>query len=187
MKSARTKTNDRVYQLKIVLINIEPLIWRRFVVNSSLLLPKLHDVIQTVMGWTNSHLHMFVIGGKYYHGPDEEAMTEFVDYRRVKLDQVIRRARAKFHYEYDFGDCWEHTITLERILPRDRAVTYPICVDGERSCPPEDCGGYPGYAHLLQVLGDPQHEEYDELKEWVGDDFDPEEFDVKLVNKMLRR
>ena len=180
------KRNCKVYQLKIVLDDIEPPIWRRFVVKSNIRLPDLHKVIQTVMGWTNTHLHMFVIGGRCYHGPDEEAMTKFVDYRKVRLNEVINRERAKFHYEYDFGGCWEHTITLERILPKDRKVHYPICVDGERGCPPEDCGGYPGYEHLLEVLGDPEHEEYDELKEWVGDYFRPEEFDVEIVNALLK-
>jgi hypothetical protein len=175
-----------IFQLKIVLNDIKPMIWRRFVVDADIKLPDLHKVIQTTMGWTNSHLHQFVINDNYYCAPDEEALSEHIDYRRVQLNQMINKKGAKFAYEYDFGDGWEHIITLERILSREKNQYYPICVDGERSCPPEDCGSSVGYEHLLEVLSNPGHEEYNELKEWVGEYFEPESFDIKAVNELLR-
>ena len=92
----------------------------------------------------------------------------------------------KFIYEYDFGDGWEHTIVLEKILPKKKNQYYPICVDGERICPPEDCGGSLGYEHLLEVIKDPEHEEFDELSTWLGNNFAPEEFDIKIVNELLK-
>jgi hypothetical protein len=178
--------HELIFQTKIVLNDVKPLIWRRFAVDADILLPDLHKVIQTVMGWTNTHLHHFVINGQFYSSPDEDALTALVDYRTISLNQVVKKEGMEFVYEYDFGDCWEHTIVLEKKLSKKKNQFYPICFDGERSCPPEDCGGSPGYKHLLEVLGNPNHEEYAELKEWVGDYFDPEEFDLKLVNKLLK-
>jgi hypothetical protein len=181
------KKSKQVFQLMIVLEEIRPSIWRRVVVDANTLLPDLHKIVQVVMGWTNSHLHHFVINGQFYHDPDEEAMTEYINYSRVRLNQVVDREGMKFFYEYDFGDCWVHAIEVETILPRKKGQYYPICFDGERSCPPEDCGGAPGYEHLLEVLNDPNHEEYAKLNEWVGDYFKPEEFDIALVNKLLQQ
>lgn len=178
--------SKHVFQLMIVLNDVKPLIWRRVVVDARILLPDLHKVIQTVMGWTNSHLHHFVINGHFYHDPDEEAMTEYVDYQEIPLNQVVNQEGMEFVYEYDFGDYWEHTIVLEKILPKRKNQYYPICFDGERSCPPEDCGGSPGYEHLLEVIKDPDHEEFDELSDWLGDNFTPEEFDLKIVNELLK-
>ena len=84
-------------------------------------------------------------------------------------------------YTYDFGDNWEHTVELEEILPRDKDVEYPRCIAGERACPPEDCGGIWGYEDLLQIISDPEHEEYEAMLEWIGGEFDPEHFDAKEV------
>ena len=87
---------------------------------------------------------------------------------------------------YDFGDCWEHEIVLERILPAGKGIKYPICLEGERACPPEDCGGTPGYADLLEILGDPSHPDHEDMFAWLPGDFDSERFDVEGVNRMLR-
>nr|MDA3851138.1 plasmid pRiA4b ORF-3 family protein [Spirochaetaceae bacterium] len=130
--------ND-LYQLKITLKNIKPPIWRRFVVDSNILLPDLHKVIQTIIGWTNSHLHQFVIDGVYYSEPDEEPFMEYVDYRKVSLAQVLSRDEQTIIYQYDFGDGWEHSIVLEKRL-EDQGQENPFCVKGKRACPPEDCG-----------------------------------------------
>lgn len=181
------KKSKQVIQLMVVLEEIKPPIWRRVVVDADTLLPDLHKIIQTVMGWTNSHLHHFIINDQFYDKPDEEAMTESLDYTNIRLNEIIDREGMEFFYEYDFGDCWVHNIKVERILSRKKGQHYPICFDGERSCPPEDCGGAPGYEHLREVLDNPEHEEYSELKEWVGDYFNPEEFDIKLINKLLKK
>ncbi len=171
------------YQLKITLKDIKPPIWRRFVVESSIKLPDLHKVIQTVMGWTNSHLHQFVINGNMYPEPDEDSFGDTIDYNKIILNQVVSKEGQTF--EYDFGDGWEHTIVLEKILD-DFPQNYPVCLDGKRSCPLEDCGGPYRYQDLLKALSDPDNEEYKEIIEWAGTDFDPEYFDIDLINDLLQ-
>jgi hypothetical protein len=173
------------YQLKITLKNMKPAVWRRFVVPEDLLLPELHLVIQTVMGWYNSHLHQFKIDGEFYAEPDEYSVDRCIDYKSIKLNQVITSEKQGFEYEYDFGDGWEHKIELEKILTQ-HSQQYPSCLAGKRACPPEDCGGPFGYVDLLKIISDNKHEEYEETMEWLGDGFDPDIFDIKEVNEMLQ-
>jgi hypothetical protein len=173
------------YQLKITLKNIKPAVWRRIVIPADILLPDLHKVIQTVMGWYNSHLHQFTINGEFYTEPDEYSVDRSIDYRKIKLDQLITSENQAFEYEYDFGDGWEHKIVLEKILTQ-HSQQHPSCLTGKRACPPEDCGGPFGYADLLKIISDKKHVEYEETMEWVGDDFDPELFDIEEVNQMLQ-
>ena len=186
MATVKRIKSDNVFQLKITLNHIKPPIWRRVLVDSDIKLPDLHKIIQTVMGWTNSHLHQFIIGNRYYSLPDDESFCEAVDYRRIKLDSLCNTPKSKFIYEYDFGDGWEHSIVIEKILPREKNTYYPICIDGKRSCPPEDCGGTFGYENLITIINNPEHEEYDEMMEWLGDYFDPKEFNIDEVNEFLR-
>lgn len=173
------------YQLKITLNNVEPLIWRRFVVNSDIKLPDLHKVIQTVMGWTNSHLHQFIVNDKFYCEPDPDSVSEYTDYSRVQLNQILADENQSITYEYDFGDGWEHEIVLEKVIP-DHIKKYPYCTEGEKSCPPEDCGGPIGYEDLLKILSNPDDEEYEGITEWLGEYFDPEYFDIDEINEMLK-
>lgn len=174
------------YQLKVSLKNIKPLIWRRFLVAPDIKLPDLHKVIQTVMGWTNSHLHQFVIDGKFYSEPVDDPMIVVVDYRKIKLNQVLFEEKQSIIYEYDFGDGWEHKVVLEKIL-HDHILKHPVCLAGKRNCPPEDCGGPFGYEDLLAIISDPENEEYEEMMEWVGDGFDPDFFEMGVVNGLLKR
>lgn len=179
-------TKAPIYQIKITLRYIEPPIWRRIEVPADTKLGKLHKVLQTTMGWADSHLHAFRAGGVTYGVPnaDPDFPDDTQNERNARLDQVAQEGDTLI-YEYDFGDGWEHEIKIEKALAADLAVHYPRCTAGSRACPPEDCGGPPGYAHLLDVLRDPAHEEYDDLREWVGEDFDPEAFDLDAINKML--
>ena len=186
MATVKRIKSDSVLQLKITLNHIKPPIWRRVLVDSDIKLPDLHKIIQTVMGWTNSHLHQFIIGNQYYSLPSDESFYKVVDYRRIKLDSLFNTPKSKFIYEYDFGDGWEHSIVIEKILPREKNTYYPICIDGKRSCPPEDCGGTFGYENLIKIINNPGHKEYDELMEWLGDYFAPEEFNIDEVNEFLR-
>jgi hypothetical protein len=186
MATVKRMKSDNIFQLKITLNHIKPPIWRRVLVDSDIKLPDLHKIIQTVMGWTNSHLHQFVIGNQYYSLPDDESYCKVTDYSRVKLDSLFHAPKSKFIYEYDFGDGWEHSIVIEKILPREENTYYPICLDGKRSCPPEDSGGPFGYQNLLEILNNPEHEQYNEMMEWVGDYFAPEEFNLDEVNESLR-
>jgi hypothetical protein len=180
----------QVVQLKVTLQEVEPAVWRRIQVRMQVRLDRLHLIIQAAMGWTNSHLHEFLIKGQryraleqFYEDIDELGMNDEEEFRLAK---VVDEGDV-FEYEYDFGDCWQHEIVVEKVMEPGAGVKYPVCIEGERACPPEDCGGPWGYEELLEVLADPDHEEYEHYHGWVGEDFDPERFDLEEVNKALRR
>ena len=178
---------DRVYQFKIVLKGIEPPIWRRIQVPNAFW--DLHVAIQDAMGWLDCHLHAFEItnpatGQKDTIGiPGEDWQDEFPTLAswEIPIGTYFSPDNRVPEYLYDFGDSWEHTVTLEKVLPRDRSVRYPICAAGKRRCPPEDCGGIYGYEDLLRILADPRDEEYESMLAWVGGSYDPEAFDPKRV------
>lgn len=181
-----------VYQLKITLNRSTPPIWRRVLVSSDITLAKLHLVIQEAMGWYNSHLHMFVIGSEQYSAPSPYDAGHLAELgakstQRVKLSKLNLAEGDKFVYEYDFGDSWEHTILLEKILPLGSDQKTPVCIKGKRACPPEDVGGTWGYESFLEAIKDPKHPEHADYIEWIGDDFDPEAFDLDRVNEGLKQ
>ncbi len=180
------------YQLRIVLKGTKPPIWRRVLVPPSLPLDRLHRVIQESMGWLDEHLHMFVDGRQTYAVPNPwgddwtlPGAPKTLAEGKVQVGQLLKRERDWIRYEYDFGDGWEHRITLQKILPYDPSVSLPACTGGRRNCPPEDCGGVWGYYDKLEILRDPDHPEHKEIKEWMGEDFDPDEFDVDEANAGL--
>jgi len=187
MNPVRPRQHVDVYQLKVTLRGSKPPIWRRIQVGSDTTLPKLHRILQATMGWSNYHLHLFNIEGDDYSEPDPEYGDDMLSERRVRLGDVIDAPGFKFIYEYDFGDSWRHDILVEDILPPEAGAHYPVCLAGKRACPPEDCGGIGGHAHFLEAIRDPQHEEHDELVEWIGGSFDPEAFDLDAVNRSLRK
>lgn len=155
-----------VYQLKVTLDEIRPSIWRRIQVRGDITLFKLHKILQVVMGWQNYHLHQFLIEGESYSVISIEADMlgdDFKDEKRFRLNRVIPGEKFKFTYEYDFGDGWGHTILVEMIIHPLEELKHPVCLDGKRSAPPEDCGGKGGYYHLLKVLRDPKHPEHADL------------------------
>jgi hypothetical protein len=181
-----------IYQFKITLLDTKPKIWRRIQIPDCKL-NTLHYHIQAAMGWTNSHLHHFIIGRQRYGIPkwldDPMLGSKVIDSTKTMLSDFLpaNGKRLKFEYTYDMGDDWEHEILFEGALKPDPRVKYPLCLEGERACPPEDCGGVPGYEHMLDVLGDPQHEEHRDTLEWIGGGFDPEEFDVKWATARMVR
>jgi len=181
----------KIYQIQIALKNFKPKIWRRILVPSDVSLSDFHKIIQTTMGWTNTHLHQFYKNGKRYMEQMEEDYmwddrNQF-DYIAMQLSDLLRYEKEKISYEYDFGDGWNHEIVLEKILPFDDKEEYPVCIKGKMNCPLEDCGGVWGYADLLEVLKNPKHKEYEKLVDWIGDEhFDPEHFDKDEVNELLR-
>lgn len=186
MITSKNPGGQTVYQVKVTLKGIRPPIWRRFLTLSDISLYRLHEILQVVMGWTNSHLYQFDTGKAHFGEPDPEHGMEMRDAKRAKLNQVAPKEKLKFVYEYDFGDTWLHEILVEAILPAEPGVQYPVCLSGRRACPPEDCGGIGGYAHLLDVIQDPDHEELEEMTEWLGGGLDAERFDLDEVNKTLR-
>ena len=177
--------NDYIYQLKISLRESKPPIWRRIQVKSNTTLAKLHDIFQIAMGWTNSHLHQFIIHGVEYGIPDPDYDMDIENEKRVKLGELNFAEKEKFIYEYDFGDSWEHEILVQQIVPIEKGGQYPICLKGKRACPPEDCGGIWGYSEFLDAIEDVNHPEHDDMLEWIGGEFDSEEFDVESINREL--
>ena len=178
-----------IFQIKITLNDTNPPVWRQLLVEPNTVLEDLHKIIQTSMGWTNSHLHQFVYDGKSYSNPDynDELDDELqIDYRNISIGELTKKKGQIIVYEYDFGDGWEHTIMLETIMTEEKDKEYPICIAGQRNCPPEDCGGTPGYESLLETIADPHHSEYESMMEWLGGDFNPDEFNINEVNDMLR-
>jgi hypothetical protein len=180
--------SNQIYQIKVTLDGTHPPVWRRIQVPSNTTLLKLHDILQIVMGWEDYHLHMFTIEGSIYGDPvdDEYGDLGTVDEARFKLNQVIYREGQRLSYEYDFGDSWDHTLLVEKILPPQEGIRYPICLKGKRACPPEDVGGGGGYENFLEAIRNPDHNEHEEYLTWVGGEFDPEAFDLEEVNAQLR-
>lgn len=180
---------DDVFLLRVSLIGVKPAIWRRLLVPKDVLLPQLHPILQVAIGWTNSHLHRFMLGDVAFAEPSEEdELPGPIDYRRITLNQIALRRGSTCVYEYDFGDGWEHLIEVEEELPAKAVrIVVPACVAGERACPPEDCGGPYGYAELLKALRRPRHPEHESALEWAGRGFDPEAFDIVRVNDALAR
>ena len=177
-----------IYQIKVMLNDCKPPIWRRVLVEDTTTLSKLHTILQTVMGWTNSHLHQFFINDELYGEPDDEDgyNEDLKNEKRFHLNRFVERKGFKFFYEYDFGDSWEHTILVEAILPVEKGAFYPRCIEGKRACPPEDVGGVRGYEDFRKVIANPKDPEYEEMLEWLGVKFDPERFNLERVNEALR-
>jgi hypothetical protein len=148
----------------------------------------MHLILQAAMGWANYHLYKFQIGTIEYAepNPDNEFYElDFKNSKRTKLWKVMTKKGGILHYEYDFGDSWEHLLLLEDILEREEGKRYPICLAGERACPPEDCGGTYGYAELLEIIKNPRHEQYKDMMTWLGGRFNPKVFDIEIVNLKL--
>ena len=186
------KTAKRRYlQLKISLKNISPTIWRRFVIPTDFTLADLHDCIQIIMGWENSHLYEFNVGGRRdgrcYMGSPFGVIDDFDDAEdpaNYDLDFLTKKG-MKFTYIYDMGDSWDHAIVVENANYDHRDDEPPVFVlAGKRNGPPEDCGGSWGYTELVEALADGEHPQHQEMKEWI-DEYDSEEFDLEECNTEL--
>jgi hypothetical protein len=183
---------ERIYQFKITLLDVQPAVWRRIQVKDCTL-DKLHEHIQTSMGWTNSHLHDFKIGGKNYGDPllmaENFEEFDYADSTTTKLSAVLPKTgkRFRFEYHYDFGDSWRHEVLFEGCLPAEPGGRYPVCLEGARACPPEDVGGAWGYEEFLAALADPHHEQHYQVSRWIGGSFDPAAFDPAAATKRMKK
>jgi hypothetical protein len=148
-------------------------------------LDKLHRMFQAAMGWDDYHLHSFEIGDARFGMQFEDFPEGELDEKGVTVLRAIGEVR-QFSYEYDFGDSWGHEVTVESFLRSPLGLKFGVCVDGQNACPPEDCGGPPGYSDLLEVLADPSHDEHEHMRNWVGGPFDPAAFDLALANARLQ-
>ena len=174
-----------VYVVKVTLLGTSPPVWRRILVPRDITLQHLHRTLQTVMGWTNSHLHQFVLQRQTFSDPRSRVVTKVANENRTRLGELIWTAGASLLYEYDFGDGWQHELLLEEVLTGDESFQQ-ICVAGKQCCPPEDCGGSQGFAELLNALRDANHPGHEEVCEWLGD-YVPESFSADDINRRLRR
>ncbi|HSJ55101.1 MAG TPA: plasmid pRiA4b ORF-3 family protein [Anaerolineae bacterium] len=183
-----TQSEQSVYQLKVTILGLQHPVWRRLQILGDSTLADLHDAIQAAMGWTDSHLHEFIIGQTRYGEPnlEEEYEANMQDEGQVLLSDVLGGEGTRFRYVYDFGDDWQHEVVVEEILPADPDVFYPICTGGQRACPPEDVGGAPGFEHFLEAMANPADPEHNEYMTWFGGVFDPDEFDLEEANEALR-
>lgn len=176
------------YTLKITLHRTKPPIWRKVAVLGDIKLSKLHDVIQIAMGWYDCHLHQFVgPSGDRFGLDDPDLDMDVINENRYRLHDIVDTEKARFMYEYDFGDGWEHRIEVMKIEEPKTDLRYPVCLGGKRACPPEDCGGIYGFYDMLAAIDDPQHEMHETFREWLDPDYDPEVFDLDGVNRQLRR
>jgi SAM-dependent methyltransferase len=182
------QTDQRqIYQCKVSLKGLIPPIWRKIQVSGDIRLDELHRVLQIVMGWGNYHSYRFIIDGITY-GPLDDVFADATVRAAhvVRLSQVAGMEVSRFIYLYDLADDWQHVVKVEKILAPKPGVQYPICLTGQRACPPEECGGIWEYTNLLEILQDPRHPEHREILEPYGGDFDPEAFDLARVNRALQ-
>ena len=172
--------------LKITLDKVKPVVLRRVEVPFDIRLDRLHLTIQAAMGWTNSHLYEIRAGGVGWSTPypDADWAGDFIDARKARLGDILEDIGTKtLKYLYDFGDGWEHTIKIERLVDPKPGMLYPSLIEAKGRCPPEDVGGPWGYSELLETLDDPSHERHSEFKEWLADDFNPHVVDVDRLSE----
>lgn len=165
---------DTIARLKITLDDVKPAILRRIEVPFNIRLDRLHLAIQAAMGWTNTHFYEIRARDVGWGIPDRDWIDGPLDARKANLGDVLEDVGTKtLRYLYDFGDGWEHTVKVERLIDPEPDALYPRLIEASGRCPPEDIGGPWGYAELLEAIGNPKHERHNEFKEWFADDFDP--------------
>ncbi|HWL10248.1 MAG TPA: MarR family transcriptional regulator [Planctomicrobium sp.] len=180
-----------VYRLKITLQETAPVIWRR-IETHDVTLEKLHELIQTAMGWTNSHMHQFEIANVLYVNPqfmmEEIDGINLIDYTGIRISDLVSKHGSKLQigYEYDFGDGWQHAIVLEKVTESEPGIQYPRCLEGERACPPEDVGGTYGFANYVEAITNPNHSEHEEYLGWNGP-FDPMKFSAATATRRMKK
>lgn len=199
-KLSRNKKKNipkEIYQLKIVIVGINPPIWRRILVVNKSYLSDLHNYIQKYFNWGGFHLHEFYfnINKEPYSRISIEGSIPFsrsktpapeINEETIRLCDIFSEDLKNIRYIYDFGDNWELQIILEKSFPYKKGFSGSLCVGGKRAAPPEDCGGIFGYQDILEILKDPTHPQYSEISEWIGDDFDPEDPGITIRQMTLK-
>ena len=174
--------------LRIELKDSDPPIWRVVEVPTSITLKVLHDIVQVAMGWLDYHLWELVIDGQTYGLPmdDDWGTAPRKTAARTRLRDVLTPGTTRIDYTYDFGDNWEHSLIISDVRSGDPGASYPRFIEGERDCPPEDCGGIPGFYEMLEARADPNHPDHAEITAWL-DEYNPDEFDVFPIQVALGR
>jgi hypothetical protein len=186
-----TKTDTgQIYQIKVTLLRTRPPIWRRLLVPANMNLAALHAMLQLAFDWQDCHLHEFRVGQQRYGALemlDPGYSHSLLDESKFRLRDLVKRVGDKVLYTYDLGDDWQHSVALEKIVATEAGIKYPICIGGKNQAPPEDSGGIPGFYNLQEALADPDHEEHEDLLEWLGEDFNPGVFSKDAINERLRK
>lgn len=181
-------TANEIAVLRMELQGIEPLIWRRVALRTGMSLTDVHRVIQGAMGWLDSHLWEFEADGRRYamRLPSEPEWNErYQDAERMTLGTLVDRGVRRMSYVYDMGDSWEHSIIVEKSTAPLPNVRYPQFLGGERRCPPEDCGGMPGYYEFLKNLTSKRKDKRAHALVWYGGAYDPDDIDAQRIVKAL--
>jgi hypothetical protein len=180
-----TESDLRVFALRVTLLDVRPPVWRVVRVPGEVTLAVLHHILQVAMGWEDRHLHEWRVGDRVFSSGTEEDWGEGLESDSEVVLAEVAGADDALRYDYDMGDGWEHLVEVVAVERYVGTVPPVEVIDGARACPPEDCGGPPGYEHLLDALDDPDDEDHEELIEMFGDWFDPDEFDRFAVNRRL--
>lgn len=180
----------KCFKLKIKLLGVQkPPVWRDVLVEASITFEDLHEIIQIAMGWEFCHLHQFIVGdrrrGTYIGAAGDMGFEDMLEQSEITIDEYLKKAKDKFWYEYDFGDGWEHEVTLLEVVEVSEEAPLPSVIKGKGACPPEDCGGPWAYEALKETIKNPKAEDYEEITEWLGEEFDPNYFDVEEANDRL--
>ena len=179
--------DKEIFRVKVTLRGSKPPIWRRFEVPADVTLYQLHQILQVMMGWADSHLHQFQRGRVVYGQSDREFGVRRVNERKTRLHEVLHGQKDRMRYEYDFGDGWEHELVLEAVTSVSAENRHPRVLKGRGACPPEDVGGMWGYYEFLEAMRDPKHPNYDDMVGWWGGPFEPDKFDLEGINRVLAK
>jgi hypothetical protein len=175
-----------VWRVTIRLCDVTPTVWRTILVRPDTKLAMLHRYVQAAMGWQDHHLYAFTIGGREYGIPSRELDRRVFDARRYALNRLLAETPSRFAYVYDFGDWWRHEIEVEGPQEAEYRKQYPICIDGAEGCPPEDCGGPPGYEEFLKVIDRSWHPRKEEYLTWARSQLYRRSFDPQTATWAMR-
>ncbi|MEN9063103.1 plasmid pRiA4b ORF-3 family protein [Ponticoccus litoralis] len=179
----------QIARLRVELLHIDPTIWRRVEVSLTTNLRALHELIQGVMPWENYHLYQFTVGERDYGEPSPEDAAwghKVYHAKNMRLETLVGRGVAEFEYTYDFGDNWQHRVVIEHVEVADPDVDYPLYLGGERTAPPEDVGGPPGFVDFVEAMGNSRHPAHKDMIRWYGRPFNPRDFGETTVAATVR-
>ena len=181
--------STKIARIRIELEHIAPRIWRRVDVSLTTNLRALHEIIQAVMPWENYHLYQFAVGERVYGEPDPEDAVwgrKIYQAKGMRLGTLVERGVSELLYTYDFGDDWQHRVIVEEVLDAQPGTDYPTFIDGERTAPPEDVGGPPGFMDFVEAMAKPRHPQRKDLVRWHGGPFNPVDFGAERIAENIR-
>ena len=186
-QGAPKKAPERVFTLRLQVVGTTPPVWRRLLVRETMWLSRLHDTIQVVFDWFDYQTHAFNIDELRFGNPLKRETLMIEDDRDVTLADLDLEHHERLTYGYHFGEGWQVDIKVEKTGVVEKGAQYPSCVAGERSGPPEDCGGLEAFHDMLACIKEPDTELGREWLEWLGPDYRPDGCDLEKINKALKK